>query len=338
MGAQITKEKEVGEEETELQQLEKTDGTSFPGSNYQCANRKEWMSTLPLDKIKVRDLVWPGTHDSATNEIGIPFISRPFARCQKLSIYNQLVLGARVLDIRIQQDKLICHGPLTSYPVADVLTDVKQFLSETTSEFVILEIRTEFSWNDPPNFDQWLVEQLGDYLIPQDISTFDKTFQQLLPQTRLFCVWKPNTASNAPPAGSQLWNSDYLLDNWIDTDLPFTKFNSNLNYLAQQAPNDTRNYFYRVENTATPQISGPVLCVFPVTQRIRPFARLFITETFKRGIADRLQIFVEDFLQEDFIDACVGLNVARYAPSQLPLDSRSEATKQEASSSSSSSS
>jgi hypothetical protein len=90
-----------------------------------------------------------------------------------------------------------------------------------------------------------------------------------------------------------------------------------LSYLAQQAPNNTRNYFYRVENTATPQVSGPVVCVFPVTQRIRGYARLFLTEVFKRGIADRLQIFVEDFVQEDFIDACVGINVARYSPSLL---------------------
>jgi hypothetical protein len=30
-----------------------------------------------------------------------------------------------------------------------------------------------------------------------------------------------------------------------------------------------------------------------------------------------LQIFVEDFVQEDFIDACVGINVARYSLSLL---------------------
>ncbi|CAM6035011.1 unnamed protein product [Sphagnum compactum] len=315
MGAQITKQKLVGVEETDLEQKQQTEGTSFPGSNYRCPNRKEWMSTLPLETLKVRDLVWPGTHDSASNRIGIPLISRPFARCQKLSIYEQLVIGARVFDVRIQQDRKVCHGILTSYMVDEVLNDVKKFFSETTSEFVILEIRTEFQWNDPPNFDQWLVEQLGEYLIPQDESTFDKTFQELLPK-RLFCVWKPNK-SPAPSPGSPLWSSAYLKDNWIDTDLPFTKFNSNLSYLAQQAPNNTRNYFYRVENTATPQVSGPVVCVFPVTQRIRGYARLFLTEVFKRGIADRLQIFVEDFVQEDFIDACVGITVARYSPSLL---------------------
>lgn len=49
----------------------------------------------------------------------------------------------------------------------------------------------------------------------------------------------------------------------------------------------------------------------PVTGRIHEFARLFITQCFSRGIADKLQIFSTDFIDEDFVDACVAVTFAR---------------------------
>ena len=66
-----------------------------------------------------------------------------------------------------------------------------------------------------------------------------------------------------------------------------------------------------MENTATPRGDNPVVCVRPVTERIHEFARLFITQCFSRGIADRLQIFSTDFIDEDFVDACVAVTYAR---------------------------
>lgn len=90
-----------------------------------------------------------------------------------------------------------------------------------------------------------------------------------------------------------------------------TKFSGNITNLQKQPPNDQRTYFYRVENTATPQVTGPVLCVKPVTNRIRGYARLFLAEVFKQGLGDRLQIFSEDFADSDFVDACVGVTIAR---------------------------
>lgn len=123
-------------------------------------------------------------------------------------------------------------------------------------------------------------------------------------------MWKPRK-SPQPKAGGPLWGSGYLKDNWIDTDLPSTKFDSNLKHLSEQAPVSSRKFFYRVENTATPQADNPVLCVKPVTGRIHGYARLFIAQCVSKGCADRLQIFSTDFIDEDFVDACVGLTHAR---------------------------
>ncbi|KAJ8624691.1 hypothetical protein MRB53_033221 [Persea americana] len=313
MGGQVSKQmsrrKSISTEKKTLVELKGNAGSDYPGSEYRPPDRKNWISGLDPQRLHLYQIVWPGTHDSATNRIGIRFVSRPFAQCQSCSIYKQLVIGSRVLDIRVQEDRRVCHGCLKSYGVDVVINDVKKFISETQSEIVILEIRTEFGHQDPAEFDKYLVEQFGDLLIHQDDRAFHKTVSELLPG-RVICVWKPRKMP-APKPGGPLWSAGYLKDNWIDTDLPSTKFESNMKHLSQQEPVSARKFFYRVENTVTPQPDNPVVCVRPVTKRISGYARLFIAQAFSRGFADRLQIFSTDFIDEDFVDACVGVTYAR---------------------------
>eukprot|EP00262_Sarcandra_glabra_P007426 TRINITY_DN20230_c0_g1_i1.p1 TRINITY_DN20230_c0_g1~~TRINITY_DN20230_c0_g1_i1.p1 ORF type:complete len:319 (-),score=9.21 TRINITY_DN20230_c0_g1_i1:39-995(-) len=313
MGAQVTKQvhrrKAIAAEKKTLLDLQEKSGTEYPGSDYCPSDRKNWMSNLGPEKLQIHKIVWPGTHDSATNKIGIRYVSRPFAQCQSCSVYRQLVRGTRVLDIRVQEDRKVCHGILVSYSIDVVINDIKKFLGETESEIIILEIRTEFGHQDPPEFDKFLVDQLGEFLIPQDDHVFQKTVTELLPK-RVICVWKPQKSA-APKAGDPLWSAGYLKDNWVDTDLPSTKFESNMKNLSQQAPVSARKFFYRVENTVTPQADNPVVCVRPVTRRIHGYARLFISQAFARGFADRLQVFCTDFIEDDFVDACVGVTHAR---------------------------
>ncbi|KAA0045715.1 PI-PLC X-box domain-containing protein [Cucumis melo var. makuwa] len=313
MGSQVSKQverrKSINTEKKVLADLRINAGEDFPGSDYRPPDRKNWMSNLGIERTRVNQIVWPGTHDSATNVIGIPFITRPFAQCQSLSIYEQLVLGTRLLDVRIQENRLVCHGILSTYSVDVVFADIKKFLAETQSEIVILEIRTEFGHEDPPDFDKYIVEQIGEFLIHNDDRVFEKTIAELLPK-RVICIWKPRK-SPAPKAGDPLWGGGHLKDNWIDTDLPSTKFESNLKFLSEQPPVTKRKYFYRVENTVTPKADNPILCVKPVTRRIHKFARLFINQSFAKGVADKLQVLSTDFIDGDFVDACVGLTSAR---------------------------
>ncbi|KAJ8765098.1 hypothetical protein K2173_010581 [Erythroxylum novogranatense] len=306
---QVEKRKEISTEKKTLCDLFDGCGETFPGSDYRPEDRKNWMAGVNPEKLHINQIVWPGTHDSATNRIGIPCVSRPFAQCQSLSIYRQLCLGTRVLDVRVQEDRRVCHGILKTYSIDVVINDVKKFLAETQSEIIILEIRTEFGHEDPPDFDKYLEEKLGEYLIHQDDHVFGKTIAELLPK-RVICVWKPRK-SPQPKPGSPLWNSGHLKDNWIDTDLPSTKFENNMKHLSEQPPVSSRKYFYRVENTATPKADNPIVCVKPVTGRIHGYARLFINQCYSKGCVDRLQIFSTDFIDEDFVDACVALTHAR---------------------------
>ena len=95
MGAQWSKQMErrkaIAAERKILADLFTSAGEQFPGSEYRPEDRKAWMSGLDLSKLRINQIVWPGTHDSATNKIGIRFVSRPFAQCQNCSIYKQLV-------------------------------------------------------------------------------------------------------------------------------------------------------------------------------------------------------------------------------------------------------
>ena len=307
--AQVNRRKLVTTQKLAMSERCTSCGDDFPGCAHRPADRKTWMAELGPDRLRVHQVVWPGTHDSATNKIGIPFITRPFAQCQSLSVYHQLALGCRLLDVRVQEERRVCHGVLATYSVDVVLDDVLRFLAETESEVLVLEIRTEFGREDPPDFAKYLVERLGEHLIPQDEAVFHKTVAELLPR-RVICVWKPRK-SPAPGRGEPLWSSGYLRDNWIDTDLPETKYESNLKFLGQQPPARDRRYLYRVENTVTPQADNPVVCVRPVTNRIRGYARSFIAEAFAKGLGDRLQVFSTDFIDGDFVDACAGVTKAR---------------------------
>nr|XP_043611418.1 uncharacterized protein LOC122583040 [Erigeron canadensis] len=297
----------VNNEIRRLNELEARSGRNFPGSDHRPIDRRNWISGLDPEKVHLNQIVWPGTHNSGSNQIGDIF-TRPFGECQSLSIYDQLVLGTRLLDVRVNQNRNICHGPLVSYNVDVVINDIRRFLSETRSEIIILEIRTEFEHSDPPEFQNYLEQQLGEYLIHQDDQVFHKTVAEILPK-RIICIWKPRN-TDPPKQRSPFWSSGYLQDDWINTNLPATKFEGNLQNLSQQPPVSSRGYFYRVENTLTIQ-DVPFEDVPTVTSWITGFRRLFIAQCFSRGIANRLQVFSTDYIDEDFVDACVGLTLAR---------------------------
>jgi hypothetical protein len=50
----------------------------------------------------------------------------------------------------------------------------------------------------PPKFDKFLVEKLGEHLIPQEEAVFHKTVAELLPR-RVICVWKPRKLAAPEP-------------------------------------------------------------------------------------------------------------------------------------------
>ncbi|KAH7849461.1 hypothetical protein Vadar_018259 [Vaccinium darrowii] len=102
------------------------------------------------------------------------------------------------------EDRRVCHGILLTYSVVVVINDIKQFLAETQTEIIILEIRTEFGHKYPPEFDKYLEEQLGELLIHNDDSVFEKTIAGVLPK-RVVCVQKQKREDH-----DLVWENEYL--------------------------------------------------------------------------------------------------------------------------------
>lgn len=136
----------------------------LPGRDSYCtyhstADTANWMGQLvgqtvagnsDDSKFTLRDLVLPGSHDSASGTIGP---CKPFSaagRTQNLTVGQQLEAGVRYLDVRVAAstkggDLLsIWHGCLEGGKFEDVLQEVTDFVQNHDKEVIILELVPEF--------------------------------------------------------------------------------------------------------------------------------------------------------------------------------------------------
>jgi 1-phosphatidylinositol phosphodiesterase len=115
-----------------------------------------WMSVLPGDTLLSR-LTIPGTHNAGA-------LHEPFpgtAKCQDLSIAEQLAIGVRFLDIRCRWesgDFHIHHGPVDQKQrLADVLQTLYRFLQQQPGETVVMLLLPR----DPERtLDGWLQREI----------------------------------------------------------------------------------------------------------------------------------------------------------------------------------
>ena len=83
------------------------------------ANWMEQLIKISPD-VKLRDCIMIGTHNSSTGEISGYKCFSSIAKCTDISIYKQLIRGARYLDIRLASngknphEVITCHGPLNA--------------------------------------------------------------------------------------------------------------------------------------------------------------------------------------------------------------------------------
>lgn len=106
-----------------------------------------WMNNVS-DSKSLAYLSIPGTHDSAAYQLDSstePFITEDQAKAQDYSIYEQLMMGVRYLDIRCWQWHDSCqlfHGiAFVKQNLHGALDEVTRFLRENPSETVIMSIK-----------------------------------------------------------------------------------------------------------------------------------------------------------------------------------------------------
>lgn len=104
-----------------------------------------------------------GTHDCVTQYVQFPHISK----CQNLNVYEQLCIGIRALDIRVESDgndrlKMV-HGPAKVFNTSnhfseqmdmeDVLAHCYKFLEEHMSETIIFQFKNDSGLENEKCFD-----------------------------------------------------------------------------------------------------------------------------------------------------------------------------------------
>ncbi len=124
-------------------------------------NLKRWMRDLP-DSCELFSLNLVGTHDCVTQYVQLSH----FARCQDRSIYDQLCLGIRALDIRVSSKGsrlVMVHGITKAFnkpnhfskqmDMSDVLADCFRFLEENKSEAIIFQFKNDSGAEQEKCFD-----------------------------------------------------------------------------------------------------------------------------------------------------------------------------------------
>lgn len=128
------------------------------------ADSADWMSKLPDDR-SLGEVVLPGTHDSATENVQLAY----FSKCQALDVGEQLNAGFRYLDIRLAADgerlKLM-HGftncTTSGFPWAGalyletVLEQCDAFLTAHPTETVVFAVKQEHGDESVADFERLL--------------------------------------------------------------------------------------------------------------------------------------------------------------------------------------
>ena len=101
-----------------------------------------WMSQLNGD-LELNQVSIPGSHDSgATHSIG-----DVAGKCQSLSVGEQLKIGVRFFDIRLQQRKGVLHLVHSfvdqNLRFDDVVSEFSAFLDQNPTEFLLISIKED---------------------------------------------------------------------------------------------------------------------------------------------------------------------------------------------------
>lgn len=114
-------------------------------------NTNRWLEAID-DSTKLFQLNIPGTHDSVTQRVQFSHVTK----CQDLTIFDQLDIGVRCLDLRVKSKDnalIMVHSIATAknpqgyfrkqMDMADVLDQCYQFLDKNPSESIIIQFKND---------------------------------------------------------------------------------------------------------------------------------------------------------------------------------------------------
>lgn len=153
----------------------------IPLNTYSKKDVMPWMSYIH-DDTKISDISIPGTHDSGATHS----IFDVSGKCQDLSVKQQLRVGVRFFDLRLQlvndEFKIVHSFVKQNLSFKKVLKDLSKFIKEYNSEFIIISLKKEESdVNSTLDFKEKLTSDLNEY---KDIISFDNVLPEYINDAR----------------------------------------------------------------------------------------------------------------------------------------------------------
>jgi hypothetical protein len=146
--------------------------------NYSSLKNRNWMELMKADikSTKLIDLIIPGSHDSGSCGINDKEWGSTIYITQKVPIFDQLLIGARFLDLRYgpgstwdAQDVKVMHQMFKGEYLKDILSKINEFLNQNPKEFIIINFQEERKISAPQK--EWILSEFprlfGDRLILQ---------------------------------------------------------------------------------------------------------------------------------------------------------------------------
>ena len=267
-----------------------------------------WMAGIE-DSTPINELSIPGSHDTGATHS----IADVAGICQTLGIYDQLNIGIRFLDIRLQlvnNELKVVHSFVDQALNFDtVLRYITDFILNNPSEFLIISIKEDADAKGSDTaFCDAVRRAIGEYT--DHIST-DRTLPQTLGEARgkIYLLSRYRNADIGVPAYDGWMDDDsfelgdmYVQDNYCITSVGEKK--SDIMHTFEIA-NEKR--YSLVLNFTSCYIDG----IFPPTYSGTPARSILPWLEYAAGESgDTLGIVIMDYVSEDLAKIVYGRNYA----------------------------
>jgi 1-phosphatidylinositol phosphodiesterase len=270
-----------------------------------------WMGSIS-DSVNLTSLSIPGTHESGA-------LYEPVsgtAKCQSLSIADQLNAGARFLDIRcrhIDNAFAIHHGSIyQNENFDDVLNACYSFLNANPTETIIMSVKEEY---DESNCTETFEQTFDDYVaknpskwylsdvVPQLgavrgkivlVRRFDATST---PKGINCSVWPDNTTFTASSGGTTIKVQDYYNDSSASAKW------TNVQPILNEAKSQNSSWLYINFTSGYYSILG-----IPSITTISNYVNPLLTSYFTANVSGRFGIIPMDFVDSGKCSQIISTN------------------------------
>nr|XP_045595248.1 uncharacterized protein LOC123756209 [Procambarus clarkii] len=281
--------------------------------------RPRWLSALKsqLSATRLTKVALPGTHDAgASGLFGLAIIGELVGRwtfAQDESLWQQLVLGVRYMDMRIsyypqtEEKFFVNHGDVRIAPLQGYIDNVVAFMKQT-DEIVIFDIHSlEPGFDGYPERHRELITLLEssfiDWMVPKDLAP-DPTMGVLWENEFRLIVTYPTSEGSL---SSYLWNNVHHLWGNVD-DLSDLEA-----YLYTGIPQESdRGSLWSAMAQLTPSVLDVTINRWGGLRGAATITNAPVTRWFRQDWWDQVNIVAMDFMPaSDVVSVAVEANKMR---------------------------